>query len=162
MEVLKTIQFLPVSIAEAWDFFSNPANLKTITPSFMGFDITSDYMGERMYQGMIITYKVMPLLNVPVNWVTEITHVREPWFFVDNQKSGPFKYWHHQHIFEEVEGGTQMTDIVNYAVPFGFLGRAVEHMIIRHRVGGIFDYRYKKLEELFGKLAREENRLVNA
>lgn len=155
MKVLKTIQLLPVKLEDAWDFFSNPGNLKTITPPYMGFDITSDYSGEKMYQGMIITYKVSPLLNIPTYWITEISHVKEPWFFVDNQKSGPFKYWHHQHIFKEVESGIEMTDIVNYAAPFGVLGRMVENTIVKRRVNEIFDYRFKKLEALFGTAVKK-------
>lgn len=151
MKVLRSVQKLPVGINVAWEFFSNPAKLKDITPPYMGFDITSDFSNERMYQGMIITYKVSPLLNIPVNWVTEITQLRAPYFFVDNQKSGPFKYWHHQHIFREVEGGTEMTDIVNYAVPYGLPGRIVERMIVRQRVEEIFRFRHQKLESLFGK-----------
>lgn len=153
MKVLKTIQRLPIGIEEAWDFFSSPVNLKTITPPYMGFDITSEYGGEKMYEGMIISYKVSPLLNIPTDWVTEITHVKEPWFFVDNQKAGPFKYWHHQHHFREIDGGVEMRDIVNYAAPFGVLGRLAEHMIVRNRVMEIFDFRFKKLEELFGVYA---------
>ena len=111
---------------------------------------------------MIITYKVRPLFNVPVNWVTEITHMHEPWVFVDNQKSGPFNYWHHQHIFEEVAGGTKMTDIVNYAVPFGVFGKVTEQLIVSHRVDEIFNFRYRKLEQLYGKVTAEEQSQVKA
>jgi len=149
MEVLITKQFLPLGINEAWDFFSKPGNLKKITPDYMGFDITSDYIEEEMYPGMIITYKVRPLLNIPLNWATEITHVKKPYYFVDNQKRGPFAVWHHQHHFEEVEGGVQMEDIVHYAAPLGILGLPVEKTIIKQRVKHIFDYRYKILEEYF-------------
>lgn len=149
--MLKTIQNLPVMIDEAWEFFSNPRNLKTITPPFMGFDITSGNCSERMYPGMIITYKVSPILHIPLDWVTEITHVNEPNFFVDNQKSGPFKFWHHQHIFKEIDGGIQMTDIVNYAIPFPLPGSMIENLVVKKRVNLIFEYRQKKLEEIFGR-----------
>ncbi len=144
-------QKLPVNLREAWSFFSNPKNLKTITPSFMGFDITSKLTGANMYAGMIITYKVRPILNVPLNWMTEITQVSAPYFFVDNQKSGPFKIWHHQHLFKEIAKGVEMTDIVNYNVGFGVVGRLIEKAIVQKRVEEIFDFRYKKLEEIFGK-----------
>lgn len=149
--LLKRNQHLPITMNEAWEFFSNPKNLKTITPQFMGFDITSDIGTERMYAGMIITYRVRPILNISLIWMTEITHLREPHFFVDNQKSGPFSIWHHQHWFKEVPNGIEMTDIVNYSVGFGLLGRMAEKLIINRRVKEIFDFRYHKLEEIFGK-----------
>ncbi|MBE0637542.1 MAG: SRPBCC family protein [Bacteroidales bacterium] len=149
--LLKRNQHLPITMNEAWEFFSNPKNLKTITPQFMGFDITSDIGTERMYAGMIITYRVSPILNISLKWMTEITHLREPHFFVDNQKSGPFSIWHHQHWFKEVPNGIEMTDIVNYSVGFGLPGRMAEKLIINRRVKEIFDFRYHKLEEIFGK-----------
>jgi len=149
MKTLKRIQILPISLPVAWDFFSDPKNLKKITPPYMGFDITSELHEGKMYQGMIITYKVSPFLGIPVDWVTEITHVEEPAFFVDNQKSGPFKYWHHQHIFKETEGGIEMTDIVNYAAPVPLIGTWLEKLMIERRVNEIFDYRFKVLEKLF-------------
>ena len=104
-----------------------------------------------MYPGMIITYIVSPIMNIPFNWVTEIAHVNEPHFFIDNQKSGPFKFWHHQHFFKEVPAGVEMTDIVNYAAPFDPISRPIENTIIKKRVEMIFDFRFKKLEEMFGK-----------
>jgi ligand-binding SRPBCC domain-containing protein len=150
MQTLQRTQVLPISINEAWDFFSNPKNLKVITPEFMRFDITSISKDSRMYPGMIITYIVSPIMNIPFNWVTEITHVNEPHYFVDNQKSGPFKFWHHQHFFKEVSSGIEMTDIVNYAAPFDPISRPIEKTIVRQRVEMIFDFRYKKLNEMFG------------
>lgn len=152
MKVLRRIQKLPIDIDRAWDFFSSPRNLKTITPPFMGFDITSDFVDEKMYAGMIITYKVSPLFNIPLNWVTEITHVREPWFFVDDQRLGPFRIWHHRHFFKQIPHGVEMTDIVYYDVGLWLPGRIAENVLVRKRVQGIFDYRYRKLEELFGKV----------
>jgi len=149
--LLSRNQKLPVSLGEAWSFFSNPKNLKTITPPYMGFDITSEITGDNMYAGMIITYKVKPFLDIPLNWMTEITQVSAPYFFVDNQKSGPFKIWHHQHFFKELANGVEMTDIVNYSVGFGLAGRLIEKLTVEKRVNEIFDYRYKKLEEIFGK-----------
>jgi ligand-binding SRPBCC domain-containing protein len=151
MKTLKRIQILPISLPVAWEFFSDPKNLKKITPPYMGFDITSELPEGKMYQGMIITYKVSPFLGIPVDWVTEITHVQEPAFFVDNQKSGPFKYWHHQHIFKEIEGGVEMTDIVNYAAPVPVIGTWLEKLMIERRVNEIFDYRFKVLEKRFAE-----------
>lgn len=150
MKMLKRVQNLPIALDEAWDFFSSPGNLKKITPTFMGFNVTSGNQKEKMYQGMIITYKVSPFLGIPLDWVTEITHVSEPYFFVDNQKAGPFKYWHHQHIFKEIDSGVEMTDIVNYAVPVPLIGMLMEYLLVESRVIEIFDFRFKKLHEIFG------------
>lgn len=145
---IKNIQ-IPIPINEAWEFFSSPANLKMITPQYMGFEITSENADEKMYRGMIITYKVKPVLNIPIEWVTEITQVDEPFYFVDNQKSGPYKFWHHQHIFREVKNGTEMTDIVNYAAPFGFVGKIAENLFIKKKVEEIFNFRKERMNYLF-------------
>ncbi len=151
MKQLITKQKLPISLEEAWDFFSSPGNLEEITPQDMKFIIKND-PPEKMYAGMIISYKVTPLFNIPLDWTTEITHVEAPFFFIDDQRSGPFKTWHHQHHFREIEGGVEMTDIVTYAAPFGILGRIAEKLIVDKKVKGIFDFRYKLLEEKFGSL----------
>lgn len=151
MNYLKTKQQLPISIDEAWEFFSSPQNLEKITPGDMKFVITSE-LPEKMYEGLIISYKVTPLLNIPLTWVTEISHIREPHFFIDNQLSGPFKLWHHQHHFREIPGGIEMTDIVNYAAPFGILGKLAEKITVDSRVRQIFEFRKKFLEDLFGKM----------
>lgn len=145
---LKTKQFLPISTDKAWEFFSNPNNLSKITPPWLNFEVTSQ-LENKVYAGMIITYKVRPLLNIPITWVTEITHVREPNFFVDEQRFGPYKFWHHQHIFREVVGGIEMEDIVSYAVPFGFVGIIINRLIISEKINEIFSFRKEKLTELF-------------
>ncbi len=155
--VLIRKQHLPISLHHAWEFFSDPRNLATITPPYMGFDITSDCINNKAYAGMIITYRVKPLFNVPLRWITEITHFEAPHFFVDNQKSGPFKIWHHQYIFEETPTGIKMTDIVHFSFGFGWLGRLIENLIVEKRVNEIFDYRFRKLEEIFGKQISGEN-----
>ena len=142
-------QFLPISIKEAWEFFSNPNNLPKITPPWLNFEVTTQ-LDSKMYAGMIITYLVRPLLNIPTTWVTEITHVREPNFFVDEQRFGPYKLWHHQHIFSESENGTEMEDIVTYAVPFGFIGRIANSLIISKKIKSIFDFRTQVLNKMFG------------
>lgn len=149
---LKFEQKLPISLEQAWDFFSSPLNLAKITPDHMGFIITSDFKeGRKMYPGMIITYKVSPLLGIKLNWMTEITHVQEGKYFVDEQRFGPYALWHHQHHFEEIKGGVLMADIINYAIPYGFIGRIANSILVENEVRGIFDYREKKVEELFGK-----------
>jgi ligand-binding SRPBCC domain-containing protein len=147
----KTEQKLPIGIDEAWDFFSSPLNLKKITPDYMGFDIINEEeLGDfKMYPGMIISYIIKPLFNIPVKWTTEITQVEKPYLFVDNQLSGPYKLWHHKHIFKEVEGGILMTDLVHYALPAGKLGATFGSAFVHKRVKEIFDYRYKTLESLF-------------
>lgn len=148
----QTVQILPLSLEEAWDFFSSPANLKEITPEHLGFQITSKYHGDKMYPGQIISYIVKPVLGIPLEWVTEITHVREGEFFVDEQRNGPYAMWHHQHIFKEVDGGVEMRDIVHYRVPLGILGDIANALFVKRQLKTIFDYRYKKLEQVFGKV----------
>ena len=142
-------QTVPITGSRAWDFFSDPANLAVITPPEMGFEITNGPV-EKMYPGMIITYKVRPLLGIATTWVTEISHVNGQEYFVDEQRIGPYKLWHHQHHFKEVDGGTEITDIVDYALPFGFLGRLMHSLIVKRKLAGIFRYRNEKIKELFG------------
>jgi ligand-binding SRPBCC domain-containing protein len=141
-------QILLISIKEAWEFFSNPSNLPKITPPWLNFEVTTQ-LDSKMYSGMIITYLVRPLLNIPTTWVTEITHVQEPNFFVDEQRFGPYKLWHHQHIFREAENGTEMEDIVTYAVPFGFIGRLTNSLIISKKIKSIFEFRTHVLNKMF-------------
>jgi len=117
MHQLKKVQKLPINLQTAWDFFSSPKNLVTITPDELGFTILSE-LPEKMYPGLFIKYKVTPLLGIPLTWVTEITHVEELQFFVDEQRVGPYSIWHHQHFFKEIPGGVEMTDIVDYKLPF--------------------------------------------
>lgn len=148
---LYRVQRLPISIEDAWDFFSSPRNLSVITPDYMGFIITSDYKDQKMYEGMVITYIVKPILGIPLDWVTEITHVDEPVYFVDEQRFGPYSFWHHEHHFREIDEGVEMTDLLSYKLPFCLVGRIINSLFVRRRVESIFDYRYQKLESLFGK-----------
>lgn len=152
LQSFSTQQKLPLSLKQAWDFFSSPANLKEITPDHLGFKTTSKYHGEKMYPGQIISYIIKPVLGIPLEWVTEITHVEDGKFFVDEQRFGPYAFWHHQHIFEEIEGGVKMTDIVHYKVPLGILGDIANFIFVKRQLKQIFDYRYAKLEQVFGKL----------
>ncbi|WP_290799416.1 SRPBCC family protein [Flavihumibacter sp. UBA7668] len=146
---LKTVQVLPVSLEQAWDFFSSPANLSAITPAKLGFNIISKHHGEKMYPGQIIEYTVKPVLGIPLYWMTEITHVEEGKYFVDEQRYGPYSMWHHQHHFREVSGGVEMTDIVHYKIPLWFLGDLAHALFVRRQLKEIFDYRFQKVNELF-------------
>lgn len=130
-QLIKT-QKLPSTITEIWDFISAPINLKEITPEHMGFIVTSNTGTEKMYPGMIITYKVSPLLGIKLNWMTEITHVRDYEYFVDEQRVGPYKLWHHQHKIEPIKGGILMTDIVTYEPPLGLLGSIANSLLIKN------------------------------
>jgi ligand-binding SRPBCC domain-containing protein len=147
-QLIKT-QIVPATIDEVWDFISSPANLKEITPDYMGFDIMSKDLPEKMYPGMIISYKVRPLLGIPMTWVTEITHVVDKMYFVDEQRVGPYALWHHQHFIEPAEQGVLMTDIVSYKSPLGFLGSIANALFIRRQLEGIFAYREKVLKKRF-------------
>lgn len=146
---LHTNQFIPTSLEKAWAFISNPANLKNITPKSMGFDITSEELPEKMYPGMIITYSVKPLLGIKTTWVTEITHVEEMKYFVDEQRVGPYTLWHHEHHLEPVADGVFMRDIVTYKPPLGQLGRIANQLFIRRKLREIFQYRGQALEKIF-------------
>jgi len=146
-------QHIPASKEAIWDFISSPMNLKEITPEYMGFIVTSKNGSEKMYPGMIITYKVSPLLGVKMNWMTEITHVTDFEYFVDEQRIGPYSLWHHQHKIETIDGGVLMTDIVTYQPPFGFLGAIANVLFIKKQLRKIFDYRKTALVKRFGKFA---------
>lgn len=148
---LKTEQKIPVDIDTAWNFFSNPANLQEITPAHLGFRILSKHHGNQMYPGQIIEYNVSPVLGIPFYWMTEITHVNEKKHFIDEQRFGPYSLWHHQHHFKEIEGGVEMTDLVHYRIPFWLLGDLANTFFVRNQLKKIFEYRYKKVNELFGK-----------
>jgi len=136
---------------EVWGFFSNPANLKNITPAELNFNIISKYHGDKMYTGQIIEYTLKPLLNIPVYWMTEITHVNENKYFIDEQRFGPYSLWHHQHHFKQIDGGVEMTDIVHYKIPFWFLGDIAHSFFVQKKLNDIFDFRLHKTEEHFGR-----------
>lgn len=147
-------QRLALALPDAWEFFSRPENLARITPPNLGFEVTSA-LPERMYAGMIVTYRVQPFGGLRVPWVTEITQVREPEFFVDEQRSGPYRLWHHQHQFRVIDGGVEMTDLVHYQLPFGRLGDLLGGGAVARRVAAIFAYRQQVLAQLFGELTEE-------
>ena len=150
MYQIHTLQKLPISKKQAWDFLSDPKNLKTITPDYMGFDITSG--GDRpMFEGQIIQYVVTPIAGIKTKWVTEITHVKDGEYFVDEQRFGPYALWHHKHFIKEIEGGVEMEDIVDYKLPMGKLGNLAHPFMVKPKLEEIFEYRKKKLIELFGE-----------
>ena len=142
-------QRLPISVQQAWDFLSNPKNLKTITPDYMGFNILSG-ADHPMFAGQIIQYIVTPVLGIKTKWVTEISHVVDKKYFVDEQRFGPYALWHHKHFIKEVDGGVEMEDIIDYKLPFGIVGQLVHPILVKPKLEEIFNYRSKKLEELFG------------
>ena len=115
----------------------------------MGFEITSTFFDEKMYPGQLISYKVKPLLSIPLNWVTEITHVIDHKYFVDEQRFGPYAMWHHEHHFQENEKGVLMTDIVHYKLNWYMGGPITNTLIVKGQLKKIFDYRYQKINELF-------------
>lgn len=141
-------QKLNRNIEECWDFFSNPKNLSLITPPEMNFVILTE-LPKEVYPGLIIQYKVSPLLSIPMNWVTEITQVNKPIFFIDEQRFGPYKFWHHQHIFKEIDDGVEMTDIVHYRIPFGYIGKFIGNRIVKKQLNKIFDFRAQKILDIF-------------
>ena len=146
---LHTHQNLPISVDEAWDYLSDPANLKTITPDYMGFNILSG-ADRKMFPGQIIQYIVTPLAGIPTKWVTEITHVKDKEYFVDEQRFGPYALWHHKHFIKAIPGGVEMEDIIDYKLPMGILGQLTHPIVVKPKLKEIFDYRYQKLIELFG------------
>lgn len=149
---VKNLQFkqtLPININKAWDFFSDPANLSKITPPEMNFIIHTDTEGKETYPGQMIVYTVSPIFNIPMHWVTEITHVQKPNIFVDEQRKGPYSLWHHQHHFREIEGGVEMTDILHYEVPLGFIGNIMNNLFIEKKIKAIFEFRTKALDSIF-------------
>lgn len=140
-------QFIACSLQEAWSFFSDPQNLNEITPDDMSFEIIGT-PPSKMYAGLMIQYKVRPLLNIPMQWLTEITQVQEPYFFIDEQRVGPYSLWHHQHHFKEIAGGVEMEDIIHYRIPFAPLSNIL-HGIVKNKLDHIFNYRSKKIDSLF-------------
>jgi ligand-binding SRPBCC domain-containing protein len=140
---------LPISKEEAWSFLSDPGNLQKLMPKDMGFDIISG-ADRKAYAGQLIEYNVVPFKGFKTKWVTEITHVQKPDYFVDIQLYGPYKLWHHKHFIHEIEGGVRIEDIVHYRVPFGFLGRLMHPVVVKPKLEEIFKIRTEKMHALFG------------
>jgi len=150
---LHKTQKLPISVDEAWEFLSNPKNLKIITPDYMSFDIVSK-IDRPLYTGQIIQYIVTPVLGISTKWVTEITLVKDKRYFVDEQRFGPYSLWHHKHFIKEVKGGVEMIDIIDYKIPLGFIGRIMNPILVKPKLEEIFRFRKEKLEKLFGILKK--------
>ena len=157
---LRTVQWMPVDIDTAWNFFSKPDNLEDITPADLGFKVISKHHETIMYPGQIIEYKVSPLFGIPLYWMTEITHVEDRKFFVDEQRYGPYSLWHHQHHFKSIEGGVEMTDIVHYKIPFWFIGDIANLLFVRKQLKKIFTYRYNVAEKYFGTFSNEKSEVL--
>lgn len=145
---LERTQILSVSLEKAWQFFASPLNLPTITPPWLNLKVT-EKVSSRMFPGMIIAYKVKPFLGIPLTWITEITHVDAPIYFVDEQRMGPYRFWQHQHHFRQIKDGVQITDVVNYALKFRSFGRLVHAVLIKKQLEKIFDFRQKRLDQIF-------------
>jgi ligand-binding SRPBCC domain-containing protein len=156
---LHSKQALPISKHKAWNFLSDPANLKVITPEHMGFIILSG-ADRPMFAGQIIQYKVSPFPGYTTKWVTEITQVKEGEYFVDEQRFGPYALWHHKHFIKEIDGGVEMEDIIDYKIPFGILGQLAHPLIVKKQLLEIFRYREQKLKELFGAIEQIPNKLI--
>jgi ligand-binding SRPBCC domain-containing protein len=150
---IKTSQKLPISLEKAWDFLSSPYNLKTITPPQMGFNITNGVKeNDKMFAGQVIVYKLSPLPGYKTEWVTEITHVKEGEYFIDEQRFGPYALWHHKHHLTSIDGGVLMEDTIHYKLPLGILGRIAHSIFVKKQLKQIFEYRHRTLETLFGKM----------
>lgn len=145
---LNYTQDLPISLTDAWEFFCNPGNLVRITPPDLNFEVTSPLPSE-IHAGLIITYRIRPLLSLSISWVTEITHVIENRLFVDEQRFGPYKMWHHMHHFEEIPGGVRMRDTVSYVLSFDPLSRPINTLIVAPRLQEIFNYRRETTTKIF-------------
>ncbi len=157
MYLIDRTQDLPISLEEAWAFFSSPHNLAKITPKNLGFTVLGE-LPETMYEGLFIHYKVSPLAGIPMKWTTEITHIRPMEYFVDEQRVGPYSIWHHEHFFESIPGGVRMRDRVHYQVPLGFLGRLVHPIIVRPRLEEIFSFRCQSRRGTFWRLILSHGR----
>ena len=142
-------QKLPISLDDAWDFLSSPNNLKLITPESMNFKII-DWDKKKAYPGQIIQYTVNPVFGMKIKWVTEITQVKRNSYFIDEQRFGPYSFWHHKHFIKEIDNGILMDDIIHYKIPFGFIGEILNKVYVQNKLNKIFKYRENKLNEIFG------------
>ncbi|MBT3605381.1 MAG: SRPBCC family protein [Candidatus Latescibacteria bacterium] len=146
---LEQSQMIPISLDEAWAFFSDPRNLAKITPPDLNL-IPSSAVPDHMYAGLVITYRVKIVPQIYTTWVTEITQVEAPNFFVDEQRFGPYKFWHHQHRFTECPEGVLAGDVIHYGLYGGPFANVVNWMVVKRQLDGVFGYRKQVLEDLFG------------
>ena len=146
---LLSTQVIPRPLDEVWEFFSTPKNLNALTPPEMSFQFTHG-VDEPMYLGQLIECRVQILPLIKATWLTEITHLKDHSYFVDEQRIGPYQFWYHEHRFTEIQAGTLTTDTVTYSIPLGYLGGDIIHsLLIRPKLQTIFSYRQLKLNELF-------------
>jgi ligand-binding SRPBCC domain-containing protein len=150
IDLIERKQWIPTDLDTVWNFFATPLNLNEMTPKDLHFEILTDLKGKKMYKGMIINYKIQPFPLVKFRWTTEITQCEEGKYFIDEQRFGPYSFWHHQHHFEQAEGGVWMRDLVHYGLPLGPLGLLAKEIFVRKKLESIFDYRREKIEQLFG------------
>ncbi len=144
---LQRTQAVPLPIGQCWSFFSNPANLSKITPPTLGFRVESE-LPEEIYAGLMIRYTVSPVLGIPMSWLTEITRVQKPGYFVDEQRVGPYQLWHHEHFFHAIDAATtEVRDLVHYVPPLGPVGAILNALIIRPQLERIFAFREEQLRE---------------
>lgn len=148
----RTEHLLPVSVDQAWDFFSSAKNLALITPPEMDFKILTKLNDKEIYEGMLIDYTVKPVFGIPLNWQTEITNVNKPHSFADRQIKGPYKIWEHTHTFIQKENGVLMRDEIKYQIPFGILGQFAHMIFVKDKVKEIFRFRELALAKIFGTL----------
>lgn len=145
-------QTVDKDISILWDFFTKPSNLNKLTPEDVHFKIKSGDSDD-FYEGKIISYKIKPFKLASLNWITEISKVKEGSYFIDNQISGPYKIWHHEHHFKINDNGTtEIIDKVKYKVPFYILGRVIHKIFLRRKLFNIFMFRQKKINELFNNI----------
>lgn len=149
LHTIQTTQLIKSDMQSVWDFMSSPKNLAVITPEYMQFEILSNLGDGKMYQGQIIEYYVRPVLNIKLHWVTEITHVQNKEFFVDEQRFGPYAFWHHKHSFKETPNGIEMNDLIHYKLPLGILGKIGNEILVKKQLKEVFDHRFKVVEKLF-------------
>ncbi|MCA9402829.1 MAG: SRPBCC family protein [Candidatus Omnitrophica bacterium] len=150
---LRTKQTLPISLQQVWDYFSNPNNLRDITPPDLNMTVRTDTDG-RIYNGMVIEYHVTPLAGLRVRWLTEIKHVNAPYMFVDEQRFGPYQFWYHQHFFQEVNGGVEVTDLIYYRIPFSLLSPLINRLVVEGKLSHIFNFRRQVLADKFGTVGK--------
>ena len=149
LHTLQTTQLIKSDLNTVWEFISSPKNLSAITPEYMQFEVLSDPGDSGMYPGQIIEYFVRPVLGIKLHWVTEITHIQEKKYFVDEQRFGPYTFWHHKHMLKELNDGILMNDLVHYQLPFGLLGKLGNALLVKKQLKQVFDYRYQVVEQLF-------------
>jgi ligand-binding SRPBCC domain-containing protein len=153
IHTLKRVQKFPIDINQAWDFFTAPQNLGYIIPRYMKFELKSEIQNRNIQTGQILEYRIRPKFNIPLQWVTEITHVQEPHLFIDQQRIGPYRIWHHEHIFKEDYNGVEMTDIVTFALPYGLLGNGIYRLFVKNDLNYIFNYRSQILDKYFNQVS---------